>query len=194
MNSRYIITGDTLISYLPSTFSHEQKLSSIKLVEDIRWAIMRKLPIGFSYNGDSRIVIPASLYLQDKTWTRVTNITHPVNWYPNKMTVETRWARKAVWFDALQVLDKSGAEDQWKSFHIDKVDNLRALSIREIEKIFPYLNDDDYMTTPTESPEWFVKNWNYWFRRIMTEREGRYDLRVPETFYRENLQSEEKSI
>ncbi|MFZ2256085.1 MAG: hypothetical protein WAW59_01155 [Patescibacteria group bacterium] len=50
-------------------------------------------------------------------------------------------------------MDKSGAEDAWKSFHIDRVDNLRLLTLREIEKTFPYLNDEDYMTTATEPPE-----------------------------------------
>lgn len=190
-----IITGDTLVGYLPSTFSHEEKLQSIQLVEATRRAIMRKLPIGFSYNGESRVVIPANLYLQDRTGTRITEIRHPVTGYPNKMTVETRGARKAIWFDALQVLDKSGAEDAWKSFHIDRVDNLRLLTLREIEKTFPYLNDEDYMTTATEPPEWHVKNWNYWFRKFMVEREdGRYDLRVPDTFFRVDLQSDEKSI
>lgn len=194
-HSPTIITGDTLVSYLPSTFSHEEKLASIKLVEDIRRAVMRRLPISFSYNGESRIVIPANLFLQDKTWTRVSNITHPVSWYPNKMTVESRGARKAIGFDALQVLDKNWAEEAWKTFHIDRVDNLRLLTLREVEKAFPYLNDEDYMTTPSEPPEWHVRNWNWWFRRFIVERtDGRYDLRVPDTFFRSDLQSEEKSI
>lgn len=91
-----IITGDTLVGYLPSTFSHEEKLQSIQLVEATRRAIMRKLPIGFSYNGESRVVIPANLYLQDRTGTRITEIRHPITGYPNKMTVETRGARKAI--------------------------------------------------------------------------------------------------
>ena len=189
------ITGDTLVSYLPSSFWHEEKLASIRLVEDIRRAVMRSLPIGFSYNGESRIAIPANLFLQDKTGTRVTEIRHPVTGYPNKMTVETRWARKAIGFDALQVLDKSGAEDAWKTFHIDRVDNLRLLILQEVEKAFPHLNDEDYMTTPSEPPEWHVRNWNWWFRRFMVEREdGRYDLRVPDTFFGSDLHSEEKSI
>lgn len=194
-NTSSAITGDTLVSYLPGTFWHEEKLASIKLVEDIRRAVMRRLPIGFSYNGESRIAIPANLFLQDKTGTRITEIRHPITGYPNKMTVETRGARKAIWFDALQVLDKNGAEEAWKTFHIDRVDNLRLLTLREVKKKFPYLNDEDYMTTPTEAPEWHVRNWNWWFRRFIVERtDGRYDMRVPETIHTIDLQSEEKSI
>lgn len=194
-NTSSAITGDTLVSYLPNTFPHEQKLASIGLTQDVRYAVTKRLPIGLSYNGERRIVIPANLFLQNKTGTRITEIRHPITGYPNKMTVETRGARRAIGFDAFQVLDKKGAEEAWKTFHIDRVDNLRLLTLREIEKAFPYLNDEDYMTTASEPLEWHVRNWNWWFRRFIVERtDGRYDLRVPETFYRENLQSEEKSI
>jgi hypothetical protein len=128
-NTSHTITGDTLVSYLPSTFSHEQKIASIGLTQDVRYAVTKRLPIGLNYNGEKRIVIPANLFLQDKTGTRVTEIRHPITGYPNKMTVETRGARKAVGFDVLQVLDKNGAEDAWKTFHIDRVDNLRLLTL-----------------------------------------------------------------
>lgn len=194
-NTSPVITGDTLVSYLPSTFSYEQKLASIRLVEDIRSTIIRKLPIGLIYNNEPRIITPANLFLQNKTGTRITEIRHPITRYPNKMTIETRSARRAIWFDALQVLDKNGAKDAWKTFHIDRIDNLRLLTLREIEKTFPYLNGKDYMITASEPLEWHVRNWNWWFRRFIIERtDSRYDLHIPENFYRENLQSEEKSI
>lgn len=152
-NTSSTITGDTLVSYLPNSYSHEQKLASIALTQDVRYAVTKRLPIGLSYNNEPRIVIPANLFLQNKTGTRVTEIRHPITGYPNKMTVETRGARRAIGFDALQVLDKNGAEDAWKTFHIDRVDNLRLLTLREVEKTFPYLNDEDYMTTASEPLE-----------------------------------------
>ena len=195
MNHFPIITGETLMQYIPAHRTHEEKLQHIQLTEAVRRAVIQKLPIGISYSGDHRIVVPANLYLQDKTKGTLTSITHPVTGYPNKMTVETRWARKAIGFDALQLLDKNSTDPEWKSFHIDRVDGVRLLTTEEVRNIFPELDEDTIIHTAAAPLEWHVKNWNWYFREFIVEREDSpYDIKVPESFYRENLQSDEKSI
>jgi hypothetical protein len=67
MTNPTLITGDDIISYLPASFSHEQRIQSISNVETIRKHIIQKLPIAFRYGGIDRIVAPGSLYLQDGT-------------------------------------------------------------------------------------------------------------------------------
>jgi hypothetical protein len=184
MTNPTLITGDDIASYLPPSFSHEQKLQSISNVETLRKHITQKLPIALIYNKIHRIIVPGSIYLQHRTSAQSAQITHPIHWYPHKMPVEWGWARRAVGFDGLELIrGRDEDTEQWKTYHIDKIDDLHLLTREQVAEIF-WDFDRDRVAHLSQTIPWFCKNWNYWFRRIMIEREGKSNLKVPRHFYK----------
>jgi hypothetical protein len=172
-----IPTTDELISYLPQRFSPIQQAQAIELVDHIKSRISWSTAMAISYRGTPRIIVPASLYLQSSTQWGTTQIRDTQRWYPHERIVRSPWARRAIWLDALEI-QWSMTWSGWKSFHIDRIDDLRLLTLVEIERIWR----DTGISMIWESPapiDGFVKNWDYWFRQIIIEREGRVDLRIP---------------
>lgn len=171
MNTHQVLDGHTIAGYLSRSLPREKKIQALRVTADIRWAIINKLPIAISYHGVNRLIIPASLYLQEKTWSYSRKIADIQRWYPSMKTIDSPWARRAIGFDGLEILGKRGQEELWKSYHIDRIENIRLITLEELDRIFPWLNDDRYMKTPTEPPEGHVKNWNYWSRTYIAERD-----------------------
>lgn len=179
MQPTQTLTGHTIAWYLPRPLPQEKKIQALWVTTDVRWAILNKLPIAFSYDRKYRLIIPTSLYVQEKTWAKISEITDRPRGYPHMRTVESPWSRRAIGFDGLQLLGPGGSEEVWRSYHVDRVENLRLLRREEIVQIFPWIDDDGFLRTPTEPPEWHVRNWNYWFRQYIIERDdSRYDLRA----------------
>jgi hypothetical protein len=182
MSSSRIITGDTIASYLPASFSQEQNSRVITLTEQVRYHIAHQLPIAFGYDGIHRMTIPGSLYLQDGTRWQYAKITHPTHWYPHTMSVESSWARRAVGFDGFEVIrGRDEDTEQWKTYHIDKIEHLEFLTREQVTEIFGDFDQDRVAHFSREIPG-FCRNWNYDFRRIMIEREGKNDCKFPVRF------------
>jgi hypothetical protein len=184
MTNPMLITGDDIVSYLPSHFSQEQNSKVITLTEQVRYHIAHQLPVAFGYDGIHRMTVPGSLYLQKGTRWQYAKITHPTHWYPHTMSVESSWARRAVGFDGFEVIrGRDEDSEQWKTYHLDKIDDLQLYTCEQVAAIFWDFDRDRVAHLSREIP-WFCKNWNYDFRRIMIEREGKSDLKVPAHFYK----------
>ncbi len=182
MTSTTLITGDDIASYLPPSFSPEQRIKSIWLIEQVRLHISQGLPIAFRYGGTDRIAVPASLYLQHRTRGQSAKITHPTTGYPHQLSVESAWARRVAGFDALELI--RGEEDDaewWKAYHIDKIEHLEFLTREQVTEIFGDFDRDRVAHFSREIP-WFCKNWSYHIRRIMVEREAKNDCKFPVRF------------
>ncbi len=183
MKNPTIITGDDIASYLPPSFSPEQRIKSIWLIGQVHLHIRQVLPIAFRYDGADRIAAPVSLYLQHRTRRQSANITHPTRGYRHQMSAESAWARRAVGFDGFELMKWQDDGEWWKSYHIDKIDNLELLNQEQVVEVFwnSGLNKIDYGAR--EIPG-FINKWNYYFRRIVIERVGTYDLKIPTHFYK----------
>ena len=67
MRDHPFISPELISSYLPDSFGPDRTSRSLDLIDQVRTHIDQRLPLAFSYNGIDRVVIPASLYLQNAT-------------------------------------------------------------------------------------------------------------------------------
>lgn len=171
----YSIAGNNIEPYMPKRFSEMNKERLWEVVQEVATRIEQNLSMGFQYNGVTRLVVPASLYLQEQTIAAANSIT---KWA--KRIPISRWgARKALWMDAIEIARQSGSAGGWKSFHLDQIDDLRIFDEEELENAFPK-DERPTITSMLHAKfprKWgFVRNWNHWFRTPLVEAASSRDL------------------
>lgn len=178
--SDLIVNGLYIEPYMPRTFSDRQKSEAYNLTLDFKSAVERQVPIAFSYNNSPRLIRPHSLFIQNRTPDTMTEIRKPTDIH-TKMRFYKKWARRAIGLDADQLFSKQESpRNGWKTFHIDRVDDLRLMTLDEIRSIFQISDDqiaDDIHLTDgfTVAPD-FIGNWNHWFRRFLAQVPSQYKL------------------
>jgi hypothetical protein len=165
---------------MPRDFSTTKKDNLHKLTLAIMEKVEKQLPVGFSYDKNSRLILPHSVFLQQKTPNTVTEIRKPQN-IKTRMRFYKNWARKAIGMDAFQ--DRSidtRSRNTWKTFHLDKIDDLRLFDQDEIQRIFKIdeqVSDDINLKDGFNTVPDFVKNWNHWFRIFLAQTKANFDLK-----------------
>lgn len=72
------------------------------------------------------------------------------------------------------------SRNTWKTFHLDRIDDLRLFDQDEIEKTFKIdeqVNNDINLKDGFTTVPDFVKNWNHWFRTFLAQTRSQYDLK-----------------
>jgi hypothetical protein len=77
--SNLIIDSTDIEGYLPRHFSTTKKEQAHKLTLSVMDKVSRQLPIGFSYDNNARLILPHSVFLQEKTPNTVTEVRKPQN-------------------------------------------------------------------------------------------------------------------
>lgn len=181
MNS-LIYKGHDTERYMPRHFSDDKKEILFNFMLGCVGAVQEKKPIGVYYNGIPRIMDPYSAFLQKRTPNSTSEIINPSN-ILTKMRFQSRWARWAIAMDVDQILSTSkNSRNGWKTLHLDKVDDLRLMTLEEMWKVF--LLENNQIADGIHLTEWFtpttdfVGNWNYWFRIFLAQIESQYDLKA----------------
>ena len=178
--SSLLINGQDIEPYLPNTFNDAAKEKVWKLALEVERRVQENLLLPFRYRSESRIVQPASLYLQNATPMSGSTITHPIKGYPWKMKAYKKWARRTVGMDALEIMKERKSPEWWKTYHLDQFDDLSLLPDDEVlwhfSKRLWVWDLRTYFSENQWAPEGFVKNWNYWFRDYLVEADSNQDL------------------
>jgi hypothetical protein len=72
------------------------------------------------------------------------------------------------------------SRNTWKTFHLDRIDDLRLFDQDEIEETFKIgevVSDDIDLKNGFNTVPDFVKNWNYWFRTFLAQTKANFDLK-----------------
>ncbi len=168
--------------YMPRGMSDGKKEDIYHLTNQISDAVSSQLPIGLSYDGNSRLILPHSLFLQDTTPSSMSEVRRP--WHIHtRMKFYTQGARRAIGIDAFQMFSRDeDSRNGWKTLHLDRVDDVRLMKRDEIYKAFSI---DDEIDDHTHLIDWFatihdfVRNWNHWFRTFLLQSPSRFDLKWP---------------
>lgn len=75
--SHFVIDNNDIEEYIPRHFSSTKKEQVHKLTLDVMDRVSKQLPVGFSYDNNSRLVLPHSIFLQQKTPNTVSEIKKP---------------------------------------------------------------------------------------------------------------------
>lgn len=89
-----ILNGVNLEPYMPARFSDDKKEQLFTLTQSISESVNNQIPIGFSYNEHTRLVLPHSLFAQQKTHATVHEVKKPL--IGTKMRFFRNGARKAI--------------------------------------------------------------------------------------------------
>ena len=174
MSSETIETND-IESYFPRWASPERREEIQNLTVEVLRAVHRQLPIGFCYNGTNRLVLPHSLYLQNTTPNRLVQL--PRENHATRMKLSVKWARRTIAFDGYQTHSNDlKARDGWKSFHMDRVENIQLYTEEEVRNILGIL-DEEMFKNRFEPVGDFVGNWNFWFRDYLAQVPAKKDIR-----------------
>ena len=138
--STFTINGHDIEPYIHHV-SEKQKSEIYNLTLQVVHAVEKQLPIGFLYNNSHRLVLPHSIYLQDKTEGSIVTVSRaPLR---TGMRFAHNGARKAIGMDAEQVLSTDDASRTgWKTFHLDQIDNRRLMTHAEMRHIFKLEEDE----------------------------------------------------
>lgn len=80
--------------------------------------------------------------------------------------------------DAYQELTTANTlQEGWRTYHLDRINDLRLLSREELNRAFELFQDDEELFASFTSKEDFVKNWNHWFRTFLAQSQAKYDLK-----------------
>ena len=80
-----LINGIDIEPYIPSHLKGDTAEKLIILTHSIKEAVDANLPIGFSYNKKARLILPHSLYTQDKTPKTTTSVNRKTIGFRTKM-------------------------------------------------------------------------------------------------------------
>jgi len=138
-----IIDGKDIEPYMSSGFSDTQKEQLFQLVTSVQQAVADQMPIGFSFYGNSRVVLPHNVFLQNKT-PRTSAIFQSrsrersfTGMLPYKNNSE-----EFIGMDAYQVFSQEvESRNGWKVFNLHEINNLRLHTLEEIRSIFDLEGD-----------------------------------------------------
>lgn len=178
--SELTINGHDIEPYLPAKMSDAKKSDIHQLTLSIIDAVELQLPIGFSYNNNPRLVLPHSVFLQNKTPSTVSEVRRPSHIH-TRMKFYKNGARRAIGMDANQIFSKSEeSRNGWKTFHMDKIDDTRIMAPEEIGSVFQLsddrIDDDIHITEGFTTTRDFVRNWNHWFRVFLKQAPSKLEL------------------
>ena len=138
--------------FIPGGFTKNMTEDVYFMMQDIRSAIIKQLPIGIIYKETTRIILPHSLYLQSSVVRQDGLLVVPKN-INTRMRLYKKSPRTTVGMDVYQI-DSRGTElhessenaptisrNGWKSFHLDEVSNLELLTHEKIREVFELKND-----------------------------------------------------
>lgn len=177
---------------MPSEFSDTQKEQLFQLIISVQQSVSNHIPIGFSFFGNSRVILPHNLFLQNKT-SRTPPIFH--RWSKDEaltgMLPVKNGAEPYIGMDAYQVFSQEAeSRNGWKVFNISQIDDLRLHTLDEIRKIFDL--DGDYVWEGADFVVWFdtirdfVPDWNISHRKFLAQVPSARDIRSIRT--RKNLE------
>lgn len=169
--------------YMPSEFSDTQKEKLFQLLTSVKKAVINQMPIGFSFYGNSRVVLPHNVFLQNKT-SRTSPLFH--NWSLDRsftgMLPIKNGIREYIGMDAYQIFSQeSESRNGWKVFNLSNIDNLRLHTLEEIRDIFDL--EGDYIWEGADLITWFdtirdfVLDWNILQRKFLSQVPPARDLR-----------------
>lgn len=138
--------------FIPAGFTKNMTEDVYFMMQDIRSAIIKQLPIGIIYKDTTRIILPHSLHLQS-SMSRIGGVLEVPKTIQTRMRLYKKSPRTAVGMDAYQI-DSRGTDlhessenaptisrNGWKSFHLDEVSNLELLTHEKIREVFELKND-----------------------------------------------------
>lgn len=88
------------------------------------------------------------------------------------MRVTNPGASRTIGMDALEIIPKTNEVGGWKSFHLDRIDNLRILDEVETMQAFPNQNKNiisSIIRAQFPKKGGFVRNWQSWYRTPIVE-------------------------
>ncbi len=175
--SSLLSSPESLTPFLSRYASQEKREKIFSLTQEIAQKIRAQLPIAFRYHDKNRLVVPTSLYLQNRTPKSYTKIRDPERGYPYTIGVGRTGALQTVAFDGLEEFPGKEGYSRWKSYHLEKIEDQRLMTFQEIQEHFPIIEQyPTYMEEPQGIVEGFVRNWNYWFRIFLAQAHSPYDL------------------
>lgn len=94
--SGLILNGVDIEPYIPNHLKSDKKEQVFHLAQSIQVAVDSRLPIGFSYNDKTRLILPHSLYTQDKTPRIQASVNRKTLGFRTKMKFYNNGARRAI--------------------------------------------------------------------------------------------------
>ncbi len=173
-----------MMNYIPRELllSHDEQKAVYQTIHSVKHAIENLLPLCISYAGeeDVRIILPHSLFLQEKTPGNVTKVGKPHS-FPTTMTYYNNWAQPAIGADVYQIVSTdSESKEGWRTLHLH---NIQILSHEEVLNRAKKLTPESALRLPTNNeiddevhlvkgfiprPD-FIGNWEPWYRKYLTQ-------------------------
>lgn len=138
-----IIDEKDIEPYMPPDYSDTQKEQLFQFVLSVRQAVVDQMPIGLSFYGNTRVVLPHNVFLQNKT-PRTSGIFQSRSQersFTGMLPVKNG-TEKCIGMDAYQVFSqKSESRNGWKYFNLHEINNLRLHTLEEVRSIFDLEGD-----------------------------------------------------
>ncbi|NRH21113.1 hypothetical protein HOO68_03650 [Candidatus Gracilibacteria bacterium] len=168
---------------MPSEFSEKQKEQLFQLILAVQKSVASHIPVGFSFFGNSRVILPHNVFLQNKT-PRTSAIFH--NRFRDRsftgMLPVKNDAEQYIGMDAYQVFSQeSESRNGWKVFNLSQIDDLRLHALEEVRSIFDlegdYIWEGADLVTGFDTIRDFVPDWNILQRKFLSQVPPTRDIR-----------------